>query len=100
MPLAERVGYVATAAAHLDPWTRLTIRDRLADLSYGHAPALRHLLTAAAAWLAAVSDCGEVVSVDHVPVFLMPAEPGSFARALAAAAAAIEDALEFGTDLP
>ena len=134
--LATRVQVVAAVAADLDPWTRLQIRDRLAELSRGHDPALRHLLTAAAAWLAAVSDSGEQVALDGEPLYLMPAEPqaftgllahvddlevlrtavgmalsarhaavgtarlwwDAFARALAAAAAAIEDAAQFGTD--
>lgn len=137
MPLAERVEVVALAARKLDPWTRLAIRDRLAQISHDHDDAdLRHLLTAAAAWLAAVSESGEQVSLDDAPLYLMPPEPAAFtgllagtddlevlrrivgvalverdhavdlaecwwdalARACAAAAAAIEDGREFGTD--
>lgn len=137
MPLTTRVEYVTRAAAALDPWTRLTIRDRLCDAAYGRDPMSRHLLTAAAAWLAAVSETGEQVSLDAGPMYLMPPEPQAFAgslahcddlevlrslvgvalvesdhavdlardwwqafaAALAAAAAAIEDTLNFGTDL-
>lgn len=136
MPLSQRVGYVSRAAAALDPWTRVAIRDRLAAMSKDQAdPQLRQLLTAAAAWLAAVSDTGEQAQVDGVLLYMMPAEPAAFTalladvddldglrlligmalrqqeaaagmarawwmafgHALAAAAAAIQDAAELGT---
>lgn len=134
IPLATRVQDVASIALALDVWTRVAIRDRLADLS-ADRPDLKPLLSAAAAYLAAVSDSGEQAeNTRGVLLYLMPPEPlrftgvlaledefgvlreavalalrqqdnavgnaaqwwTAFAHALAAAAAALQDAAELG----
>ena len=83
IPLAVRVNDVAGCALALDPWTRVAIRDRLAALAADH-PAQRHLLQAAAMYLAAVSDSGEQAENAAGTVFyLMPADPLAFAGVLA-----------------
>lgn len=83
IPLRTRVDAVAGAALTLDPWTRLAIRDRLILLGADADPRLRHLLSAAASWLAAVSYRGEQVQSDGEVMFLMPPQPHLFTGTLA-----------------